>query len=74
MGVKHISTSEAAVRWEISARRVAILCESGRIEGAEKTGNTWIIPENAEKPVDARIKSGKYMKQDKEAVKDGSSN
>lgn len=74
MGVKHISTTETAVRWNISARRVAILCESGRVEGAEKTGNTWIIPENAEKPADARIKSGKYIKSNKEAVSDGSSN
>lgn len=62
MSVKHISTTEAAIRWNISARRVAILCESGRIEGAEKTGNTWIIPGDAEKPSDARIKNGKYIK------------
>lgn len=74
MSVKHVSTSEAAVMWGISARRVAILCENGRIDGAEKTGNTWIIPEDAEKPEDARIKSGKYIKRNKEAVSDGSSN
>lgn len=62
MSVKHISTSEAAAKWGISPRRVAVLCERGRVDGAEKTGNTWIIPENAQKPADARIKSGKYIK------------
>ena len=25
-------------------------------------GHAWAIPENAEKPVDKRIKSGKYIK------------
>jgi len=29
-------------------------------------GATWIIPEDAEKPRDARIKSGKYIKSKKE--------
>lgn len=62
MSVKHISTTETAIKWNITARRVAALCESGRVEGVEKTGNTWIIPADAEKPVDARIKSGKYIK------------
>jgi len=38
------------------------LCLEGRIEGAIKFGNTWAIPEDAEKPKDERIKSGKYIK------------
>ncbi len=60
--MKYISTSEAAARWGLSRRRVAILCKEERIEGAQKAGETWIIPENAKKPADARIKSGKYIK------------
>ena len=39
-----------------------MLCSEGRIKGAQKAGSTWIIPDNAEKPGDARIKSGKYIK------------
>ena len=31
-------------------------------DGAQKAGATWIIPEEAGKPSDARIKSGKYIK------------
>lgn len=29
-------------------------CAQGRIEGAILKGNTWLIPENAEKPDDPR--------------------
>ena len=66
--MKYLSTTQTAKRFCLSARRVAILCEQGRILGAQKAGANWIIPENAEKPPDARIKSGKYIKQ-KESVK-----
>lgn len=49
-----ISAKEAAERWSISQRRVAILCSENRIDGAMMVGNMWIIPANAEKPVDKR--------------------
>jgi hypothetical protein len=38
------------------------LCLEGRIDGVIKFGNTWAIPEDAEKPKDERIKIGKYRK------------
>jgi len=60
--MKYISTTEAAAKWNLSKRRVVVLCSEGRIDGAQKAGSTWIIPDNAEKPGDARIKSGKYIK------------
>jgi len=60
--IKYISAAQAATKWNISTRRVGILCNENRIEGAQKAGSTWIIPDNAEKPADARIKSGKYIK------------
>lgn len=60
--MKYISTTEAAEKWGLSRRRVAILCKEDRIEGAQRAGQTWIIPEAAQKPADARIKSGKYIK------------
>ncbi len=60
--MKYISATEVAERWGLSKRRVITLCNDGRIEGAQKAGSTWIIPENAERPGDARIKSGKYIK------------
>jgi len=60
--MKYLSTSQAAEKWKISARRVAVLCEEGRIEGVQKAGSTWIIPDEAIKPEDNRVKSGKYIK------------
>lgn len=56
-----ISISEAADKWGISRRRVQTLCIQGRIHGAERLGTMWAIPSDAEKPVDARIKSGRYI-------------
>ncbi len=49
-----LTTSEMAKKWNISRRRVTTLCAEGRIEGAILKGNTWLIPENAEKPDDPR--------------------
>ena len=61
--MKYMSTFEAAEKWGISHRRVSILCNQDRIPGVQRAGSRWIIPEDAEKPSDARIKSGKYIKQ-----------
>ena len=49
-----LTTSEMSEKWNISRRRVTTLCVQGRIEGAILKGNTWLIPENAEKPDDPR--------------------
>lgn len=58
----YLSAGEAAKKWNISLRRVHRLCEDGRIEGIQRFGRSWMIPKDAEKPADARIKSGKYQK------------
>ena len=60
--MKYLSTFEAAEKLGVSPRRVGVLCNENRIPGAQRAGCRWIIPENAEKPKDARIKSGKYIK------------
>lgn len=59
---RYLKISEVAEKWGIKERRINTLCLEGRIEGAVKFGNTWAISENAEKPKDERIKSGKYVK------------
>lgn len=48
--------------WSISERRIAKLCAESRIAGAEKIGRSWAIPEDTDKPDDARIHTGKYRK------------
>ena len=52
--LSYISAKEAAEKWNISQRRVAILCAEERISGAMMVGNMWIIPSTAEKPIDKR--------------------
>ena len=49
-----LTTTQMAEKWEISRRRVTTLCREGRIEGAILRGNTWLIPEDAQKPDDIR--------------------
>ena len=44
-------------KWNISKRRIQILCKEGRIEGAKMIGNMWVIPTDAKRPNDARTKS-----------------
>lgn len=52
----YITASQAAKKWNISQRRVQILCAEERIEGVFKLGETWAIPDDAEKPKDSRKK------------------
>ena len=60
----YLSLKETAEKWGISQRRLQILCNEDRIDGAMKISRLWFIPSGASKPADARVKSGKYIKQD----------
>ena len=60
-----MTIKDAAEKWDLSKRRIQILCAEGRIRGAERLGYCWAIPKDAEKPADARIKSGKYIRSSK---------
>ena len=53
--IQYMSAREAAEKWNISQRRVSILCSENRIPNVAMLGNMWIIPRDAEKPVDARM-------------------
>lgn len=57
--MKYISIKEVSEKWQISDRRIRVLCGEGRIEGAVKIGRNWLVPEDAVKPVDAREKEKK---------------
>lgn len=54
--------SENAEEWKLKFRTIQMMCAQGKLEGATKVGNVWVIPNDTEKPVDLRIKSGKYIK------------
>lgn len=57
----YMTIIEASDKWGISRRRIQTLCSTGRIPGTERFGSAWMIPKEAVKPPDARIKSGKYV-------------
>ncbi|MBO5166073.1 MAG: DNA-binding protein [Lachnospiraceae bacterium] len=60
--MKYLFISQIAEKWGIKQRRIRTLCQEGRIPGGFKMGAYWSVPEDAEKPKDERIKSGKYIK------------
>ena len=60
--MEYRTTVEMSKKWGISERRIARLCAEKRINGVMKIGRAWAIPDNAKKPSDARIHTGKYCK------------
>lgn len=55
--MNYLPVQDFSNKWHISKRRIQILCREGRISGAKMIGNMWVIPEDAKRPADARIKS-----------------
>ena len=62
----YLTTTQASKIWGISSRRIQVLCAEGRVPGATRIGTLWAIPEETEKPKDARIKTGRYIKNGKD--------
>lgn len=58
----YMSIADASYKWGISRRRIQVLCTEKRIAGVTHFGKAWAIPLDAEKPRDARVKNGKYIK------------
>lgn len=56
------TSKEIAAYWGVSERTVSNFCRNGKIEGAYKEGNSWKIPDDAVRPVDGRVTSGKYKR------------
>ena len=50
----YMDVTEASKRWGVTDRRVRILCNEGKVDGAIKLGWAWIIPADAPKPSDGR--------------------
>ena len=65
--MKYLSARQVSEKWGISTQRIQLLCRQGRIPGSFIVGNSWAIPSDANKPVDARIKNGKYTKQNRQS-------
>ena len=61
----YMTLKEASEKWGISTRMINYYCTEGRIPGAVKMASdpvavkiatVWLIPKEAEKPVDRRYK------------------
>lgn len=51
----YISVKEAAIKFELSEKRVQKLCETNRIDGCKMVSGVWLIPSDSTKPVDERL-------------------
>lgn len=56
---KFITVKEAAIKWNLSERSVRNYCASGRVESAVLSGKTWLIPNDADKPIRKNEKNNK---------------
>jgi len=54
-----ITTKEASVLWDVTTRQVQLLCDRGKVKGAEKLGDIWVMPKGTSKPEDGRRKNGR---------------
>lgn len=55
----YITLKEASEKWGVTPRWINYYCTAGRIPGAVKMAKVWLIPQNAEKPIDRRTRQGK---------------
>ena len=59
--MEYISVKQAAEKWNLSDRRVRILCSEGKIDGIVKEGRSYQIPADTMKPIDGRTLRGKEI-------------
>ena len=55
----YMTLKEASEKWGISVRQINYYCAANRIPDAIKVATMWLIPKEAEKPVDRRTKQGR---------------
>ncbi len=58
----YMTIKEASDKWGLSVRRVQTLCSEEQIDGAIRFSGVWAIPSIAKRPVDHRVKTGRYIK------------
>ena len=54
--MKYISVKDAANLFDVTPRRVQQMCMEGRIPGAIRISNVWLVPEGVKRPKDLRKK------------------
>ena len=63
----YITAKETAELWGLTTRRVQILCEQGKIQGAARLGKVWAIPKDTPKPPDGRYKENRDVYEEKDS-------
>lgn len=58
----YMTIKDASEKWGLSVRRIQTLCNEEKIYGVQRFGGVWAIPNSTERPIDHRIKTGKYIK------------
>ena len=59
--MKYLSAAEFAAKYGVSDRYVRRLCADGKLEGAERVGKAYRIPESTQLPADRRHLRGKVV-------------
>ena len=63
MEMEWMTVQEAGKLWKITTRQAQYLCADGKIEGAQKLGNQWVLPKGTPKPIDGRTKAARQNKE-----------
>lgn len=57
--MEYMTLKEASDKWGVTPRRINYYCADGRIPGALKVATIWLIPKEAQKPADGRVKGNR---------------
>ena len=60
---EYMTAQEAAEKWTVTLRWVQRLCKESRIDGVMNIKRVWLIPQNAQKPMDGRTLRGRQKKE-----------
>lgn len=64
MLMEYLTITEVSEIWGVTSRAIRYHIMDGRIPGAIKKGNLWLIPANTEKPEDLRKNNRRQPKKD----------
>ncbi len=54
--MNYLTVKDIATLWGVGTNSVSRYCSGGKIPGAKKDGKAWMIPDDAQKPIDGRLK------------------
>ena len=58
--MQYLTVKETAENWDLGIAMVSRYCSDNRIPGVKKENGKWLIPEDAKKPEDKRLKEPKF--------------